>query len=269
MRVPRAAPRLRAAWTLGGLGVGCGTANTTRDGSGCRHDPRQVRDRFLRRGRCSIAPATSCQPSESLPSSLPRPITYPPRRVRNRDGAKFLGESHGSGPRRVSDLREATRCQAIVYVRGSLTARQVLAVPSTRESDREQTDPRGGRSYRGGPLGAQRGLHGVLRDPHHPRDHLDRHLLGSVRPAYLRPVLHSQHLASLPGSARARVPGGGQDPRAARGQFSRVDDTCSSSFARVVAASSASSAAIPLRARRSPSSSVLVVPARSPRSTSS
>jgi hypothetical protein len=53
-----------------------------------------------------------------------------------------------------------------------------------------------------------------LETPHHPGDLLDRHLLGSVQPADLRPVLHVQHPASSP----ARL-----EPGSSRGQLSAVD----------------------------------------------
>jgi hypothetical protein len=51
----------------------------------------------------------------------------------------------------------------------------------------------------------QRPLHRILGDPHHPRDRLDRHLLGPAQPTDLRPVLHVQHPRFLPGSTPARV----------------------------------------------------------------
>jgi hypothetical protein len=63
------------------------------------------------------------------------------------------------------------------------------------------------------PISGQRPLHGVLRDPHHPRDRLDRHPLSPVQPADLGPILHAQHLAPSP----ARL-----EPGSARGQLSSV-----------------------------------------------
>src|SRR5262249_48885127 len=45
--------------------------------------------------------------------------------------------------------------------------------------------------------------------PAHPGDRPDRQPLRTVQPANLRPIIHRQHLASLPGSARARLKGGG------------------------------------------------------------
>jgi hypothetical protein len=47
-------------------------------------------------------------------------------------------------------------------------------------------------------LGRQRPPHGVPGNPRHPGDYLDRHPLGPVQPADLRPVLHAQHPASSP-----------------------------------------------------------------------
>src|SRR6266496_791564 len=66
----------------------------------------------------------------------------------------------------------------------------------------------------GWPLAGQRPLDGVLGDPHHPRDRPDRHLLGSVQPADLGPVLHVQH----PSSSRLDILEPGLDRE--RGQLS-------------------------------------------------
>ncbi len=43
------------------------------------------------------------------------------------------------------------------------------------------------------PVTGDRCPHRVPRDPHHPGDHLDRHLLRPVQPADLSPVLHAKH----------------------------------------------------------------------------
>jgi hypothetical protein len=66
------------------------------------------------------------------------------------------------------------------------------------------------------PVTLQRGLHRVLRTPHHPRDHLDRQPLRPVQPTDLRPVLHGQH----PNPSLARL-----QPGSKKGGQNSGDDT--------------------------------------------
>ncbi len=77
-------------------------------------------------------------------------------------------------------------------------------------------------------IGAQRRPHRVLRDPHDPRDHLDRHLLRPMQPTDLRPVLHCQHpLAPRLGSSQGL--GRGSTLRCRQGVSFQAPSTPSSS----------------------------------------
>ena len=105
-------------------------------------------------------------------------------------GGRYAGRSSATRSR-------STRTEYGHPIRSAITVAGIVgyasAAPGSAARAASVTDPFGGRSYFGGRSLAERRPHRVPRDPHHPGDHLDRHLLRPVQPADLSPVLHGKH----------------------------------------------------------------------------
>ena len=138
-------------------------------------------------------------------------------------GGRYAGRSSATRSR-------STRTECSHPIRSAITVAGIVGYAFSssriRGSAASVTDPFRRPLILRRPVTGDRRPHRVPRDPHHPGDHLDRHLLRPVQPADLSPVLHAKAPLPPPGSDEARVIGQGvkiQMPR--RGQYSRAADS--------------------------------------------
>jgi hypothetical protein len=79
-----------------------------------------------------------------------------------------------------------------------------------RGSTSSTIEPTGARAYRGGPSAANAAFTVFFEHPTTPSNRLDRHRLGPMQPADLRPVLRAQHPPDLEERGSFHPPPGGQ-----------------------------------------------------------
>ena len=153
--------------------------------------------------RCSrrISAQSSTESTYSLPSSTSQGVGQ---------GVNFQmpsgGRPAGSGGRytgRNSATRpDRTRIDRVQPIRSAITVAGIDGCARSnsriRGSTASTTDPAGLRAILRRLVRGQRSLHRVPADPHDARDRRDRHLLGPMQPADLRPVLHVQAPTSSP-----------------------------------------------------------------------
>ena len=130
--------------------------------------------------------------SSRSPWSSPAAASQPAS-GRTRPGARCRGTRSRTAPTRLARRSCATPDPAagrpVCHDRGRHRRRHLQQLTDPRLYLVDQRPPRRPVVTRGSVI-AQRLAHRVLRDPHRPRDHLDRHSLRTVQPADLSPVLH-------------------------------------------------------------------------------